>query len=168
MADDDFSEFVSRTWPHLDRIALALTGSRHDADDLLQNSYVKAYKAWPRMLQMERPEAYARRILVNESTSSWRLRWRRRERSTATPPETATTAPQDAYATRDAVWRDIQRLPARQRAVLVLRYYEDLDVRETAEVLGVSTGTVKSQCKTALDKLRLTLGEASTTKAGKR
>lgn len=165
MADDDFSEFVQRTWPHLDRIALALTGSRHDADDLLQNSYAKAYKAWPKMLRMERPEAYARRILINESTSSWRMRWRRVERSTDSPPETATTSQQDGYATRDAVWRDIQRLPARQRAVLVLRYYEDLDVRETAEVLGVSTGTVKSQSKAALDKLRLALGEATTTKA---
>ncbi|MDN5855713.1 MAG: SigE family RNA polymerase sigma factor [Actinomycetia bacterium] len=165
MADDDFSEFVLRTWPHLDRIALALTGSRHDADDLLQNSFAKAYKAWPKMQQMEWPEAYARRILVNESTSTWRLRWRQRERPTAAPPDTGADAPQEAYATRDFVWHAIQRLPARQRAVLVLRYYEDLDVRETADVLDISTGTVKSQCKAALDKLRLALGEAPTTKA---
>lgn len=168
MSDDDFSDFVLRTWSHLDRIALALTGSRHDADDLLQNSYAKAYKAWPRLLQMEHPEAYVRRILVNESTSSWRLRWRRKERPTSSPPDTATAAPEDEYLTRDVVWRAIQRLPPRQRAVLVLRYYEDLDVRDTAEALDVSTGTVKSQCKAALDKLRLALDEAPTTKAGQR
>lgn len=165
MADDEFSEFVLRTWSHLDRVALALTGSRHDADDLLQNTYTKAYKVWSRLLQMEHPEAYVRRILVNESTSLWRRAWRRVERPTALPPDTSTAAPQDVYESRDVVWQAIQRLPAKQRAVLVLRYYEDLDVRETAEVLGISGGTVKSQCSTALDKLRLALGETSTTKA---
>lgn len=165
MADDEFSEFVLRTWPHLDRVALALTGSRHDADDLLQNTYTKAYKVWSKVVSMEHPEAYVRRILVNESTSLWRRAWRRAERSTARLPETPTTAQEDAYAARDIVWQAIQRLPAKQRAVLVLRYYEDLDVRETAEVLDISSGTVKSQCSVALGKLRLALGETSTTKA---
>lgn len=168
MAEDEFAEFMLRTWPHMDRVALALTGSRHDADDLLQNAYTKAYKAWPRLLRAEYPEAYVRRILVNESASSWRKRWRRVEKPAATLPETAADAPQDAYGQRDAVWRTIRRLPARQRAVLVLRYYEDLTEQQTAEVLGIAIGTVKSQASVALRRLREVIGDADSTEVGYR
>lgn len=168
MAEDEFSEFVLRTWPHLDRVALALTGSRHDADDLLQNAYTKAYKAWPRLLQAAHPEAYVRRILVNESASSWRRPWRRAERSTPELPERPAGAPQDAYAAHDEVWREIQRLPKRQRAVLVLRYYEDLTERQTADVLGVAIGTVKSQTSVALRRLRTAIADTSNTEVGTR
>lgn len=169
MAEDEFDAFVLRTWSRLDRVALALTGSRHDADDLMQNAYTKAYRHWPKLLEMEHPEAYVRRILVNESTSAWRRPWRRAERSTADLPERPTTASQDSYAVHDELWREIQRLPKRQRAVLVLRYYEDLTERQTADVLGIAVGTVKSQCKVALDKLRDSLDTgALPTKAGNR
>ncbi len=137
------------------RAAVALTGDRHAAEDLVQDVLGRVYAAWPRV---EEPDAYARRALVNASASRWRHLARRPESprpeallaERAPLPDPGHTAVED----RDAVVHALQQLPARQRAVLVLRYLEDCTEARTAELMGVSVGTVKSSTARALARLR--------------
>ena len=103
-------------------------------------------------------EAYVRKIMVNEHTSWWRRAWRRNERSTDTPPESQTADDPTAFENRDAMWVLVQTLPPRQRAAVVLRYYEDLSEAETARVLGCSVGTVKSSASGVSRKARTVCG----------
>jgi RNA polymerase sigma-70 factor (sigma-E family) len=169
--DDDFSEYVAARQPTLLRVAYLLTGSRAEAEDLLQTSFAKLYLAWGRIEDPANRDAYTRQILVREHASSWRRLWRRRETSVdevgdAMAAHTGfVTPPDDSVTERAAMWRVVQSLPPRQRAVVVLRYYEDCSERQTAEVLGCSVGTVKSQCSRALASLRTQL---STTTVGGR
>lgn len=104
-------------------------------------------------------DGYARRILVNEHNSLWRRSWKRREFSTHTVPDrqTVTDSPDEGLSA--ALWDFVQTLPRKQRAVVVLRYYEDLSAAETADVLGISVGTVKSQASRALASLRTRVGD---------
>jgi RNA polymerase sigma-70 factor (sigma-E family) len=139
--------------PALQRLALLLAGDPHSAQDLVQTTLAKLYLAWERLDDREHVDGYARRILVNEHRSAWRRPWRRREVPTTRPPDSATDD-REYDGTRDAVWAFVSTLPPRQRAVIVLRYYEDLTERETAEVLGVAVGTVKSQASRAIAALR--------------
>jgi RNA polymerase sigma-70 factor (sigma-E family) len=156
--DADFSAYLAARQPALLRTAYLLTGSRADAEDLVQTSLAKLYLAWDRVREREAVDAYARRILLNEHHSLWRRAWRRRELPVEQVPEgdASSDAHVDAYDDgRDrALWTFVQTLPRRQRAVVVLRYYEELSEAETADVLGVSVGTVKSQCSRALAALR--------------
>ena len=139
------------------RVAYALTGDQASAEDLLQRTLVKAFVHWKRVARAEAPDAYVRRMLVNESALSWRARKRRPEVLTADLPDQPDAGFDSLLATRDELWEGVRALPTRQRAVLVLRYYEDLSEREIAETLGISAGTVKSLSSAAIDKLRTRL-----------
>jgi len=149
----DFESWLVAREAALQRTAHLLTGDVHAAQDLVQTTLAKLYLAWDRLEDHAHVDAYARRILVNEFRSSWRRPWRRREVVTDAVPERATS--EESYdGTRDAVWAFVMSLPPRQRAVIVLRYYEQRTEAETAEVLGISVGTVKSQASRAIAALR--------------
>ncbi|KQW49244.1 hypothetical protein ASC77_11185 [Nocardioides sp. Root1257] len=161
----DFDEFFRASWPRLYRTAYAVAGDAASAEDALQGAYMKAYASWRRVSRAEHPEAYVRRIVVNEILGTRRLGWWQRERPHAAPEPPGRVAPPDVgIVQHDAVWSAVQGLPPRQRAVVVLRYYEDLSEEQIAEVLGCSRGTVKSQASAALANLRrdaahLSIGE---------
>jgi RNA polymerase sigma-70 factor (sigma-E family) len=150
--DEDFRGFVAARSPALLRTAYLLLGDRGLAEDLLQSALAKAYRHWGRVAAAGDPEAYVRKIMVNERRSRWR---RNPGREVVGPvPERATADASDAVAERDAVWRAVLALPPRTRAVLVLRYWEDLSEAATAELLGISVGTVKSQASRGLRRLQ--------------
>ncbi|WP_193604483.1 SigE family RNA polymerase sigma factor [Nocardioides dongkuii] len=150
-----YEEFFRATWPRLFRTALAVAGDASTAEDALQTAYAKAYASWRRVCAADRPEAYVRRMVVNEVVGSRRHGWGRRERPhEQVEPPGAAPSPEAGVVQRDRVWAAVQALPVRQRAVVVLRYYEDLTEAEIAEVLGCSRGTVKSQAAKALTHLR--------------
>jgi RNA polymerase sigma-70 factor (sigma-E family) len=146
---DSFEEYVAARRGALLRTAYLLTGSRDDAEDLVQVALIKAVPHWKRIA--DRPEPYVRKILARESVSRWRRR-RWREVPSDDLPETPVDGPAED---RVELQRALTRLAPRQRAVIVLRYYEDLTEVETARVLGISVGTVKSQTRDALARLRL-------------
>jgi RNA polymerase sigma-70 factor (sigma-E family) len=151
----DFDEFYRATWPRLYRTARAVAGDAAAAEDALQGAYARAYVAWRRVRSTRHPEAYVRRIVVNEILGTRRRGWWQRERPYASPDASESVeSPELAVVDRDAVWSAISTLPPRQRAVIVLRYYEDLSEEEIAGVLGCSRGTVKSQASAALANLR--------------
>src|SRR5690349_3675989 len=135
------------------RTALLLCGDWHTADDLVSTALVKLYRHWTRIAEMDNPEAYVRRMLLRAWLDERRRPWRR-EHSRAELPERVDAADPSRAADQLAVLGLLAQLPARRRAVLVLRYFCDLSVEETAEVLGCSTGTVKSQSARALNTLR--------------
>ncbi|MET7286210.1 SigE family RNA polymerase sigma factor [Streptomyces sp. NPDC005573] len=154
--DAEFTRFVAARWRALTHTAYLLTGDFHEAEDLVQTTLVKVYPHW-RRLDPERAEHYVRRALVNTNRS----RHRRRRITHLLLPSLPDTGPVrddgagvedvDAF---DALARELADLPERQRAVVVLRYCEDLSVEEVADILGCSAGTVKSQASRALAKLR--------------
>jgi RNA polymerase sigma-70 factor (sigma-E family) len=151
---DTFAEFVRARSSRLLRTAYLLTHDWALAEDLLQTSLVKAWSAWLRI--DDDPEPYVRRILVNTYATWWRRRWRvEQPTESQSMPESTVDDQHGPIDARDEVWRALGRLPRRQRAVLVLRYFEDLTEAQTADVLGVSVGTVKSQASKALARLRL-------------
>ncbi|MEI5673293.1 MULTISPECIES: SigE family RNA polymerase sigma factor [Nocardioides] len=152
-----YEEFVAARSATLFRTAYLLTGSRADAEDLLQVALVKVYAAWRRVSRATSPEAYARRTLVNAFVSSRRPARFTRERLVHSPPDAAVHDPDPDD--RLALWPLVSALPPRQRAVVVLRYYEGLSEREIAEELRIAPGTVKSTCSAALRSLRETMGE---------
>ena len=153
MTDEaDFRAFVVARSPALLRTAYLLTHDQGLAEDLLQTALTKTWFAWDRL--NDDPYRYVRRVLVTTSVSWWRRKWSG-ELPTEELPETPQSSGLDERASGQDLWIAIGRLPARQRAVVVLRYYEDLSEAETADLLGCSTGTVKSQCSKALAKLRV-------------
>lgn len=156
----DFDDFVVGDGTRLQRMAIALTGDRSVAEDLVQDVLERMYVAWPRI---DDPHAYARRALVNATANRWRRRSRRPERIVADTPEVAVSDRADEHAHRDELVRAISALPARQRAVIVLRFLEDMSEAEAATALGCSAGTVKSQTSRALSKLRELLPSAAVT-----
>jgi RNA polymerase sigma-70 factor (sigma-E family) len=150
--DPDFAEYVRARQHALLRAAYLVCGDLHLAEDLLQGALVKLAERWPR-LRGEYPDAYVRTILYRDAVSAWR----KRHREVVGLPGTSHPAeprPTDRVVDRVDLERAMARLTARQRAVLVLRFFEDRSVQETASVLGVSTGTVKSQTHAALERLR--------------
>ena len=151
--EDDFKDFVTARSAALLRTAYLLAGDWATAEDLLQTALTKTYLAWKRLGQIEAVEPYARRVLVNTATSWWRRRWHG-ERPTEILPERAAPDRLEEQLERDALWRHVKALPARQRAVLVLRFYEDMSEAQTAALLSISVGTVKSQTSRALGTLR--------------
>jgi len=159
--DDDFDEFVSGTWARLYRMAYLLAAEdRTTAEDLVQTAMEKAYARWPKVRRMDHPEAYVRKIMVNTAISRWRRPGRGRESLHSTVPELPFPSGDAEAVDHALVWPLVCALPDRQRAVVVLRYYEDLTATETAEVLGCSVGTVKSQAHDAMRALRRGLGVA--------
>ena len=143
----DFEEFVVARRDALLRTAYLLTGDHHDAEDLVQSALIKVVPKWSRI--NDRPEPYVRKVLARESVSRWRRR-RWREVTTAVVPETT----HHDRADRIALLEDLRGLSPRQRAVLVLRYFDDLTEADTAAALGISVGTVKSHARDALARLR--------------
>jgi len=155
--DVDFAAYLAARQPSLLRTAFLLTGNRHDAEDLVQTAFAKLYLSWDKVRDQGSMDGYVRRILVNEHNSLWRRAWKKREHSA---DDTVLQGLQEPHHdTRDngaggALWDVVQTLPRRARAVVVLRYYEQLSEAETAAVLGISVGTVKSQSSRALATLR--------------
>jgi RNA polymerase sigma-70 factor (sigma-E family) len=156
-----FEQFVEGSSSHLLTLAMLLTGrSKVDAEDLLQTVLERAYRRWRRICQTGDPGPYVRRMLVNAAVDRWRLLRRRPELPLAPDgllPAVAALAGPDmaaAVAEQDLLWRALACLPPGQRAVLVLRYYEDLTEAQTAAVLGCTVGSVKTQTSRALNKLR--------------
>lgn len=172
MSTDDYTAYVEGAWPRLFRTAYALTGDVAAADDLLQGTLVKVYVHWRKVRRADAPDAYVRRIMLNQAASTWRGKGRRPEVLSPEPrPEIEAGAAFDGdLAEQDALWRVVHTLPPRQRAVVVLRYYEDLSEHEISDVLGIAPGTVKSLASAALTKLRARLAETGnvTTTGGNR
>jgi RNA polymerase sigma-70 factor (sigma-E family) len=149
-----FEEFVAGRRQALLRTAYLLTGSHEDAEDLVQVALAKAVPHWARIAV--HPEPYVRKILARESVSRWRRR-RWRELSTGDLPDHP--SPVVDLDQREALRSALLRLAPRQRAVIVLRYYDDLTERQTADALGLAVGTVKSHARDALARLRVLVPE---------
>jgi RNA polymerase sigma-70 factor (sigma-E family) len=152
-----FASYVRARQPVLLRTARSLTANPSDAEDLLQTALTKTYVAWERIEDHRALDGYVRRALLNTRTSQWRKRRVDEfvcEELPEPEPVRGGDDPAEQQALHDAMWRAIMKLPARQRAMVVLRYYEDLSEVQTAEVLDVSVGTVKSAVSRALGKLR--------------
>ena len=153
---DDFDEFVTGNLEHLLKTAYLITWDPGEAEDLVQECLLKVARRWPRVRGMAQPRAYARRMLVNLALDDSRGRARRRSELGASPTEAQEPA-WDMLAgleTRAELLDALCRLTPRQRSVLVLRYFNDLTEAETAEVLGFSPGTVKSNASRGLARLR--------------
>ena len=152
-----FEQYAGVAWPSLYRYAYLLSGNHADAEDIAQQTLVKAHKSWSRIKDSDSPTAYLRRMLTNTYLSQRRPKRRRLELLTDAPPE-ASHALAGGPEERMALWPHVKSLPPRQRAVIVLRYYEDLSEQEIADTLGCSRGTVKSTAHHALKALRAVLG----------
>ncbi|MGN6474298.1 MAG: SigE family RNA polymerase sigma factor [Mycobacteriales bacterium] len=146
-----FQEFVLARRRALLRTAWLLTGDWHAAEDLVQTALMRCYPHWRRIA--DNPDAYVRKAITNAHASSWRRSWRG-ERPTAELPELAGSDEYDVADSRRMLVAALGRLPARQRAAVVLRFYEDLSESDTAAALGCTVGTVKSQTAKALASLR--------------
>ncbi|WP_181764856.1 SigE family RNA polymerase sigma factor [Streptomyces albidus (ex Kaewkla and Franco 2022)] len=151
-----FTSYVQARGPVLLRTARSLTANPCDAEDLLQTALTKTYLAWERIEDHRALDGYVRKALLNTRTSQWRKRRVDEFACDELPEPEPLPGPDaaEAQAVRDAMWQAVLKLPARQRAMVVLRYYEDLSEVQTAAVLGVSVGTVKSAVSRALVKLR--------------
>jgi RNA polymerase sigma-70 factor (sigma-E family) len=147
-----YEDYVSGRWTSLYRTAYLLTGNHADAEDLVQTALVKAYVSWAKVVAAASPDAYLRRILTNAFLSGRRPLRITRERLVDEVPEVSLPA-SDAHD-HLSLWPHVASLPPRQRAVIVLRYYEDLSELEIADALGCSPGTVKSNASLALKSLR--------------
>ena len=151
--DGEMREFVSARGPALSRAAYLLTGNRDAAEDLVQETYVVMVRQW-RRIDSSNPEPYVRRIMYSRFVDGWRRR-RLVEFPTATPSEAADPVDESGRVVdRLTLGQALMLLTPRQRAVLVLRFYEDLTEVQVADALGVSTSTVKSQARVALQRLR--------------
>lgn len=150
--DNELADFVRARYPQLLRRGYLLTGSQLAAEDLVQEALARCCAAWRRHPITE-PDAYVHRVMVNVLISRSRLR-RFREDVTADVPEVQTPDPASQHADRDVVWRALQETAPRQRAVLVLRFYEDMTESEIAACLDITIGTVRSQTAKGLTKLR--------------
>ena len=156
--DNGFAAFVAARGTSLLRVAYLACGNERDAEDLLQTALERTYRNWDRV-RRDNPEPYVRRIIVNTSISRARRQAILRMIPMHTPPEPATR--ETDVTLRHVLMNTLRSLPPRQRAVVVLRYWEDLSETQTAEILGCSTGTVKSQASKAIAKLRVAIGEES-------
>jgi RNA polymerase sigma-70 factor (sigma-E family) len=165
---DSFEQFVEGSSSRLLTLAMLLTAhNRADAEDLLQTVLERAYRRWRQICRTGDPAPYVRRMLVNAAVDRGRLLRRRPEQPLAiqdgaSGPGPAGAAASDqaaAIADKDLLWRALAQLPVGQRAVLVLRYYEDLSEAQTAAVLGCSVGSVKTQASRALSKMRAIVGQ---------
>jgi RNA polymerase sigma-70 factor (sigma-E family) len=154
-----FSEFAEACTPSLFRTAYLMVGDHQLAEDLLQEALVKTLIAWPRLHDRANLEAYTRRIVVTTSVS-WRRRRSFHERPSEKLPERAGVDPTEVVTTHHTVVAALMTVPPRQRAAIVLRYYQDLTEAQTADIMGSSVGTVKSQVSAGIKRLRAVLGES--------
>ncbi|GAB3984335.1 SigE family RNA polymerase sigma factor [Plantactinospora veratri] len=149
-----FEEFVTTRGPSLVRLARLLSGDRHRAEDLVQDVLARAYVRWRRISATGRPDAYVRQMLINANRSWWRLGRNHELPYGASTREETVGSGDSMVVERDRLWQMVLTLPHRQRAVLVLRYYEDLDDAAIAEILNCSLPTVRTHAMRALGKLR--------------
>ena len=156
LTDEEFAEFVHAVWPGLYRTAYLMLGDHQLAEDLVQTSLAKTYVSWRKVKDPAAAPAYARVVLANTAASWFRRRGWRNERPTEVLPDSGVD---HDPSTRTTLVAALATLAPRQRAVVVLRYYDDLSVREVAHALGISEGTVKSQTSDALARLRHVLGD---------
>jgi RNA polymerase sigma-70 factor (sigma-E family) len=153
---EEFGQFMAGRWPGLVRLAYGLTGDRWLAEDIAQSTLASAYAAWWRVSRADDPDAYVRRILINTSNRRFRRRWGNENPQQLTElPDAGTADQSDRVGERSALLDALRELPPRQRAIVVLRYWEDLSDSQVAAVLGCSAGTVRSQASRALAKLRI-------------
>ncbi|MFI5840928.1 SigE family RNA polymerase sigma factor [Catenuloplanes sp. NPDC051500] len=157
----DYAEFADSRLAALSRYAVMLTGDPHLAQDLVQETMVRVQLNWRRVSKADSPDRYVRRMLTNQYFDWRRGSWLRRVLLRAEPDEgiAATVDHAEATADRDQIWAWLSRLPRRQRAALVLRFYEDLPDAEIAEILGCAVGTVRASISRALATLRAQLVE---------
>lgn len=152
-SDDAFRDYVAARAEAVRFTAYLMCGNWHEAEDVAQDAFIKLYLAWNRIDHSESLDGYVRRIIIRTFLNGRRQLWRRLERLTNEPPDTpAASAPGPEQ--RMLVWAALAKIPPRQRATLVLRYWEDLSVEETARLLECSVGNVKSQCARGLRTLR--------------
>ncbi len=159
---DEFTRYVEDNWDDLYRLSHLLAGTQVSADDLLQDSLVKALKSWPRVRAARNRRAYMRRVMTTTLIDAVAHSRARHEYTRNVDEERGQALGgdgQEEVADRRHMWVAIAELPARQRAIVVLRYYEDLSERETARVLDCAIGTVKSQSHAALKSLAKRLPE---------
>jgi len=156
MDDAGFRDYIGSRLDRLRRTAFLMCGDWHTADDVVSTAVLKVYQDWRRISRMEHLDAYVRRAVVNAWLDERRRPWRR-ERSVPELPPRAHPADDHSVHDRIAILEHLDALPARRRAVIVLRFYCDLSVEETAQVLDCSPGTVKSQTARALDTLRASM-----------
>lgn len=152
-----FSEFVELRSHALLRTAYLMVGDHQLAQDLLQEALIKTFIAWPRLRDPEKVDGYVRRTIVTTAIS-WRRRRSFHERPVDSLPDASGADEVESLATHRVLIAHLRGLPPRQRAAIVLRYYEDLSVAQTAEVMGCSDGAVKSHVSIGLGKLRERLG----------
>lgn len=152
-------EYLLARQQSLVRTAYLLTGDWQQAEDLVQTAMVKVWPRWSRVVAGGDPDAYVRRVLVTTYATWWRRRWRGERPSDRLPERPVDDGALGAVDDRDALGRLLFELPPRQRAVVVLRFYEDLSEAQAAEVLGCSVGTVKSQTSKALARMRAAVQE---------
>jgi len=157
--DERFAAYVRDRGDRLLRMAVLLTGDWHAAEDLVQTSLIKLYRAWPRLETTKEPDAYLRRIMINTHRSWWRAHWRRETPTAIAPEDSSTDDMAERQAISAVVRQALAKLPRQQRAVLVLRYAADLPEAEIAELLGCSPGTVKTHAHRGLRALRDSLGD---------
>ena len=156
--EERFADFVRAHSASLFRTAYLMTGDYQRAEDVLQSSLVKIYQRWTRIDAMASPLGYARKVVLSQAASWWK------KRSSSETPMTLREEPSwgghlDEVAEHQRVWQAVLALPQRQRAVMVLRYYEDLTEAQIAETLGMAPGTVKSHSHAAIRRLNAALGE---------
>ncbi|MGK5741258.1 SigE family RNA polymerase sigma factor [Micromonospora sp. URMC 103] len=165
-AEREFRDYVAARQAALFRAALLLTGHREDAEDLLQTALAKLAGRWTRLRRSDSPDAYVRKILYHQQVSVWRRMRYRREIAYAEPPERADDAGDPAVDTalRLSLAQALRGLTPKQRAVIVLRFYEDLPEAEVATILSCSVGTVRSQTHRTLARLRVSCPELSLTR----
>jgi RNA polymerase sigma-70 factor (sigma-E family) len=156
--DAEFVEYFASRSGAMRGTAYLLCGDWHRAEDLVSATFIKLYRAWSRISRHDTLDAYTRQTLVRTFISDGRRGWFRREHVADALPEPAPSGPV-ATEDRQVLLAALTRVPPRQRAVLVLRYWEDLSVEETARLLNCSTGTVKSQAARGLQTLRGLLTE---------
>jgi RNA polymerase sigma-70 factor (sigma-E family) len=152
-SDEQFREFMRGRWPAMVRLAYGLTGDLGHAEDVAQAAFARAYASWARVERTGDPDAYVRRIVINENNSRFRRR-RVTERLVDAVPEPPPQPPTDPLSDSEALLKALRRLGPRQRAVVVLRFWMDMSEAETAAALNCSVGTVKSQASRALAALR--------------
>ncbi|KUL34641.1 RNA polymerase subunit sigma [Actinoplanes awajinensis subsp. mycoplanecinus] len=157
--DEQFHEFVAdrRKWL-LQTARLLTAGDPHLAEDLVQTALTKLYVSWAAFRRADNPDGYLRRVLVNAFLRERRRSWWRFERPSDRLPDRTEAQPASADLDPE-LSRALSQLPRRMRAAVILRFFHDLDIAETAAALGCSTGTVKSQTARALDKLRAALDQ---------
>jgi RNA polymerase sigma-70 factor (sigma-E family) len=154
-----FRDFAAAARPRLVRTAYLLCGDSHEAHDLVQVTLMRVHRRWRSIERTDLPQAYARRVLINLAASFWRRRLRAPLVALTAAGDRSEPDPNAAFADRAELWEAVMALPPRTRAVLVLRYFEDLSEAETAAALQCSVGSVKSQASRGIARLRETITE---------